>query len=98
MWCCASDEVEGVAANLTMPVAQKATQKGTRTDHCKQLFNKLQSTHGSLLHVLHKSRIRCNPACPLQGIAARRLSLHYKDSELHSACYGSGSWVCNPMS
>ena len=32
MWCCASDEVEGVAANLTMPVAHKATRKGTRTD------------------------------------------------------------------
>ena len=37
-------------------------------------------------------------ACVLEGIAARWLSAHYKDIARHSARYGSGSWVCNPMS
>ena len=39
-----------------------------------------------------------NPACALQGIAARWLSAHYKDIARHSARYGSGSWVRDPMS
>ena len=51
-----------------------------------------------IIHMAYQYRMSGIPACALQGIAARWLNAHYKTIARSIARYGSGSWVCNPMS